>query len=141
MGGTPALRGTARGACPAVTAAPPANASPATPATASTAPVRWAREGPHTTAGRVSLSPLMPLSPCTDVDECAESPCHPAAVCYNTPGSFSCRCRPGYAGDGFQCTYGEVPAQPRALSAWHSFPSLTLLHLLPFQRQKGTRSA
>uniref|UniRef100_A0A8C3VDI5 Nidogen 2 n=1 Tax=Catharus ustulatus TaxID=91951 RepID=A0A8C3VDI5_CATUS len=45
---------------------------------------------------------------CSDVDECAESPCHPAAICYNTPGSFSCRCRPGYAGDGFQCTYGEV---------------------------------
>uniref|UniRef100_A0A803VAG5 Nidogen 2 n=1 Tax=Ficedula albicollis TaxID=59894 RepID=A0A803VAG5_FICAL len=44
---------------------------------------------------------------CSDVDECAESPCHPAATCYNTPGSFSCRCRPGYAGDGFQCTYGE----------------------------------
>ncbi|NXI32223.1 NID2 protein, partial [Sterrhoptilus dennistouni] len=43
---------------------------------------------------------------CSDVDECAESPCHPAAICYNTPGSFSCRCRPGYAGDGFQCTYG-----------------------------------
>ncbi|NWZ83997.1 NID2 protein, partial [Poecile atricapillus] len=64
---------------------------------------------------------------CSDVDECAGSPCHPAAVCYNTPGSFSCRCRPGYEGDGFQCAYGEVPAQPRALSAWHSFPSLTLL--------------
>ncbi|OWK53175.1 Nidogen-2 [Lonchura striata] len=44
---------------------------------------------------------------CSDADECAESPCHPAAVCYNTPGSFSCHCRPGYAGDGFQCTYGE----------------------------------
>ncbi|NXL25057.1 NID2 protein, partial [Setophaga kirtlandii] len=44
---------------------------------------------------------------CSDVDECAESPCHPAAICYNTPGSFSCRCRPGYAGDGFQCTYAE----------------------------------
>ncbi|NXN80714.1 NID2 protein, partial [Bombycilla garrulus] len=46
---------------------------------------------------------------CSDVDECAESPCHPAAVCYNTPGSFSCRCRPGYAGDGFQCAYEENP--------------------------------
>uniref|UniRef100_A0A8U7NHW7 Nidogen 2 n=1 Tax=Corvus moneduloides TaxID=1196302 RepID=A0A8U7NHW7_CORMO len=39
---------------------------------------------------------------CSDVDECAESPCHPAATCYNTPGSFSCRCQPGYVGDGFQ---------------------------------------
>ncbi|NXR80089.1 NID2 protein, partial [Pycnonotus jocosus] len=45
---------------------------------------------------------------CSDVDECAESPCHPAAICYNTPGSFSCRCRPGYAGDGFQCTYESI---------------------------------
>ncbi|NWS65893.1 NID2 protein, partial [Crotophaga sulcirostris] len=43
---------------------------------------------------------------CADVDECAENPCHPAAVCYNTPGSFSCRCQPGYEGDGFQCTHG-----------------------------------
>ncbi|NXO22861.1 NID2 protein, partial [Cisticola juncidis] len=51
---------------------------------------------------------------CSDVDECAESPCHPAAVCYNTPGSFSCRCRPGYAGDGFQCTYGGSGG-----AAWH----------------------
>ncbi|NXQ19536.1 NID2 protein, partial [Peucedramus taeniatus] len=45
---------------------------------------------------------------CSDVDECAERPCHPAALCYNTPGSFSCRCRPGYAGDGFQCTYESI---------------------------------
>ncbi|NWV63317.1 NID2 protein, partial [Malurus elegans] len=64
---------------------------------------------------------------CSDVDECAESPCHPAAVCYNSPGSFSCRCQPGYVGDGFQCTYGEVPAHPRAPCAWHGFPSLNLL--------------
>ncbi|XP_033918384.1 nidogen-2 isoform X4 [Melopsittacus undulatus] len=42
---------------------------------------------------------------CSDMDECAKNPCHPAAVCYNTPGSFSCRCQPGYEGDGFQCTH------------------------------------
>ncbi|NXH19948.1 NID2 protein, partial [Bucco capensis] len=45
---------------------------------------------------------------CSDVDECAENPCHPAATCYNTPGSFSCQCQPGYEGDGFQCTYGST---------------------------------
>uniref|UniRef100_A0A8C3EU62 Nidogen 2 n=1 Tax=Corvus moneduloides TaxID=1196302 RepID=A0A8C3EU62_CORMO len=56
---------------------------------------------------------------CSDVDECAESPCHPAATCYNTPGSFSCRCQPGYVGDGFQCTYGEVPAPPRLTPCQH----------------------
>uniref|UniRef100_A0A8V5HCM6 Uncharacterized protein n=1 Tax=Melopsittacus undulatus TaxID=13146 RepID=A0A8V5HCM6_MELUD len=45
---------------------------------------------------------------CSDMDECAKNPCHPAAVCYNTPGSFSCRCQPGYEGDGFQCTHGST---------------------------------
>ncbi|KAM8808003.1 nidogen-2 [Eudromia elegans] len=40
---------------------------------------------------------------CDDVDECAASPCHPAATCTNSAGSFSCRCAPGYEGDGFRC--------------------------------------
>ncbi|NXX10210.1 NID2 protein, partial [Podargus strigoides] len=45
---------------------------------------------------------------CSDVDECAENPCHPAATCYNTPGTFSCQCQPGYEGDGFQCMHGKA---------------------------------
>uniref|UniRef100_A0A8C6IXA1 Uncharacterized protein n=1 Tax=Melopsittacus undulatus TaxID=13146 RepID=A0A8C6IXA1_MELUD len=70
---------------------------------------------------------------CSDMDECAKNPCHPAAVCYNTPGSFSCRCQPGYEGDGFQCTHGkrltpcqheqlyprEVPPGPSPVSNGH----------------------
>ncbi|XP_026967037.1 nidogen-2 isoform X2 [Sagmatias obliquidens] len=44
------------------------------------------------------------IGPVEDVDECSENRCHPSATCSNTPGSFSCRCRPGYHGDGFQCT-------------------------------------
>ncbi|OXB64072.1 hypothetical protein ASZ78_001692, partial [Callipepla squamata] len=44
---------------------------------------------------------------CSDVDECTLNLCHPAATCYNTPGSFSCQCQPGYEGDGFQCTHGS----------------------------------
>ncbi|KFP07296.1 Nidogen-2, partial [Calypte anna] len=61
---------------------------------------------------------------CSDVDECAENPCHPAALCYNTPGSFSCHCQPGYEGDGFQCTYGEATnSSPRQLClGWHPHP-------------------
>nr|XP_021394106.1 nidogen-2 [Lonchura striata domestica] len=55
---------------------------------------------------------------CSDADECAESPCHPAAVCYNTPGSFSCHCRPGYAGDGFQCTYEPTERPPSMCERW-----------------------
>ncbi|NXT02957.1 NID2 protein, partial [Jacana jacana] len=48
---------------------------------------------------------------CSDVDECTENPCHPAATCHNTPGSFSCQCQPGYEGDGFQCTHAEAIQQ------------------------------
>ncbi|XP_034848532.1 nidogen-2 isoform X4 [Mirounga leonina] len=44
------------------------------------------------------------IGPVEDVDECSENRCHPLATCYNTPGSFSCRCHPGYHGDGLKCT-------------------------------------
>ncbi|MBU1537600.1 hypothetical protein KKF84_19960, partial [Myxococcota bacterium] len=41
---------------------------------------------------------------CTDVDECADTPCHEFATCHNTQGSFTCSCNEGYEGDGFLCT-------------------------------------
>lgn len=39
---------------------------------------------------------------CTDIDECASSTaCHPARVCVNAPGSYSCEaCADGYLDDG-----------------------------------------
>ncbi|XP_022790332.1 fibrillin-1-like isoform X2 [Stylophora pistillata] len=41
---------------------------------------------------------------CVDVDECRiNSSCHQHADCLNTPGSYSCRCSPGYQGSGFEC--------------------------------------
>lgn len=54
-----------------------------------------------------SFPPFLSLT-AADVDECSENRCHPSATCSNTPGSFSCRCQPGYYGDGFQCTPGKV---------------------------------
>lgn len=54
-----------------------------------------------------SFPPSLSLT-AADVDECSENRCHPSATCSNTPGSFSCRCQPGYYGDGFQCTPGKV---------------------------------
>ena len=41
----------------------------------------------------------------TDFDECQpfKSSCHFDAECINTEGSYDCRCRPGYLGDGFDC--------------------------------------
>ncbi|CAB1311679.1 unnamed protein product, partial [Coregonus sp. 'balchen'] len=38
------------------------------------------------------------------IDECQSARCHQEAVCYNTQGSFTCQCRPGYYGDGFYCS-------------------------------------
>ena len=41
-----------------------------------------------------------------DLDECQAFPnsCHLNAQCRNTQGSYSCHCRPGYQGDGLNCT-------------------------------------
>ena len=43
----------------------------------------------------------------TDTDECASpetSECDPNAMCTNTEGSYVCRCKKGYVGDGKNCT-------------------------------------
>ena len=40
-----------------------------------------------------------------DIDECTtgDNSCHEEASCTNTVGSYDCRCRLGYRGDGRQC--------------------------------------
>lgn len=43
---------------------------------------------------------------CEDVNECADGKlnrCHPQAKCINLRGSYKCRCRRGYLGNGFEC--------------------------------------
>uniref|UniRef100_A0A8C5FAY8 Nidogen 2 n=1 Tax=Gadus morhua TaxID=8049 RepID=A0A8C5FAY8_GADMO len=51
----------------------------------------------------LKILPSYPLF-CSHVDECQSSPCHADAGCSNGPGSFRCQCRPGFHGDGFQCS-------------------------------------
>ena len=43
---------------------------------------------------------------CTDIDECRTHPgkCHVNAICNNTHRSHVCTCKPGYTGDGHNCT-------------------------------------
>ena len=42
----------------------------------------------------------------SDVNECQslKDNCHAKAECVNTLGSFECRCKLGYLGDGVNCT-------------------------------------
>ena len=52
-----------------------------------------------------------PLSLClfSDINECTKEThnCSSDAVCYNTEGSYNCACKPGYHGDGVNCSIGE----------------------------------
>jgi len=43
---------------------------------------------------------------CSDLNECDTNHggCSTYADCINTPGSFSCLCREGFHGNGFNCT-------------------------------------
>ena len=44
---------------------------------------------------------------CVDVDECSSSEtneCDPNALCTNMEGSYVCRCKKGFTGNGWTCT-------------------------------------
>ncbi|CAG2102057.1 unnamed protein product, partial [Medioppia subpectinata] len=46
------------------------------------------------------------VSNCIDINECSSSrqhACHSFADCINIEGSYACRCKAGYTGDGYQC--------------------------------------
>jgi len=45
-----------------------------------------------------------------DIDECATNNggCSALADCSDTPGSYTCTCKPGYTGDGVSCTGRQV---------------------------------
>jgi hypothetical protein len=36
---------------------------------------------------------------CEDIDECLQNPCHPTAICQNTPGNYLCSCPKDTIGD------------------------------------------
>ena len=38
-----------------------------------------------------------------DIDECLREPCDVNAGCLNTAGTFYCKCKEGYTGDGYSC--------------------------------------
>lgn len=48
---------------------------------------------------------------CAEINECAANlhSCHENAECINTIGSYTCRCKDGYEGDGIQCKRMYLP--------------------------------
>ena len=74
----------------------------------------------------------LPMMVCdyVDIDECAvnHGSCCAEAICRNTEGSYTCTCRPGYAGDGHACRGKSACLQCKACSVneW------TLLYLRTF---------
>ena len=40
----------------------------------------------------------------SDIDECAQNPCHDNASCINSIGSYECHCDSGFSGNGKNCT-------------------------------------
>lgn len=47
-----------------------------------------------------------------DIDECATlNPCHVNANCQNQLGTFECKCKAGYKGDGYNCTCKDTYTQ------------------------------
>lgn len=59
-------------------------------------------------SGKVCCGPGYNATPggCTDIHECNEQldDCDPNASCSNTTGSYTCKCKTGYTGDGKTCT-------------------------------------
>lgn len=52
------------------------------------------------------LTPNMFIVLNADIDECVSgtSDCNADADCSNTQGSYTCSCKPGYTGDGKNCS-------------------------------------
>ena len=57
-------------------------------------------------SGFVCVSKILPTFFFSEVDECQISThnCSDNATCINTEGSFNCSCKPGYRGNGYNCS-------------------------------------
>jgi len=61
-----------------------------------------------------------------DIDECLQNPpCHEHATCINTVGSYHCKCKQGYFGDGTTCyEQGHWLENKLGVFSTDSFPDL-----------------
>lgn len=62
---------------------------------------------------------------CRDINECSDGKlnrCHQQAKCINLEGSYKCRCRRGYLGNGFEC-HQWFSSQPGVAAYLHRHQS------------------
>ena len=60
--------------------------------------------GPTTTTAVTTKPHSLYLYFYSDINECLTNPCHSAASCTNTEGSYKCACNTGYTGNGLLCS-------------------------------------
>lgn len=75
-----------------------------------------------TQPARLSDSHRGAQTKCIDVDECTEpklNKCHKEADCINLPGSFKCRCRLGFLGNGYECFKWVQPTSSTSAAYIH----------------------
>lgn len=68
----------------------------------------------------------------TDINECSTGlhNCDVNAFCTNLPGSFECNCRPGFEGDGVECTPLPTISIPGKYCIYQNKCSIILLPLI-----------
>lgn len=68
----------------------------------------------------------------TDINECSRGlhNCDVNAFCTNLPGSFECNCRPGFEGDGVECTPLPTISIPGKYCIYQNKCSIILLPLI-----------
>ena len=60
----------------------------------------------------------------SDINECIDNThnCRKDnALCNNTEGSFNCTCKPGYTGDGYNCTGTHILPTNRTCLGYHEY--------------------
>lgn len=93
----------------------------------------------------------------TDYDECLEGihNCHTDAECINAQGSYECRCKNGYQGDGFTCkrkflwkmwpnfanqiTFNRLKNDVHAACCWCICCCITDVAYIEKERERGMR--
>lgn len=76
-----------------------------------------------------------------DINECFDNVCDPFADCTNNEGSYTCKCKEGYSGNGKECTKGMQASRlircKKDIEGRSSLPSLLSKLINTTKQRKG----